>query len=75
MSSYIYVVTRLFSNLFKEALNTTGYSVCRLCIISKLLILQVLGVPCTVLDILRACLHGGGGPQVGEVTPLGGVKQ
>ena len=25
--------------------------------------------------ILRACLHGGGGPQVGEVTPLGEVKQ
>ena len=24
---------------------------------------------------LGACLHGGGGPQVGEVTPLGGVKQ
>ena len=23
---------------------------------------------------LRACLHGGGGPQVGEVTRLGGVK-
>ena len=23
---------------------------------------------------LRACLHGGGGPQVGEVTCLGGVK-
>ena len=22
---------------------------------------------------LRACLHGGGGPQVGEVTHLGGV--
>ena len=22
---------------------------------------------------LRACLHGGGGPQVGEVTRLGGV--
>ena len=22
---------------------------------------------------LRACLHGGGGPQVGEVTLLGGV--
>jgi len=22
----------------------------------------------------RACLHGGGGPQVGEVTRLGGVK-
>ena len=21
----------------------------------------------------RACLHGGGGPQVGEVTRLGGV--
>ena len=24
---------------------------------------------------LRACLHGGGGPKVGEVTRLGGVKQ
>ena len=22
---------------------------------------------------LRACFHGGGGPQVGEVTRLGGV--
>ena len=22
---------------------------------------------------LKACLHGGGGPQVGEVTRLGGV--
>ena len=26
------------------------------------------------LSFLRACLHGGGGPQVGEVTRLGGVK-
>ena len=25
--------------------------------------------------ILRACLHGGGGPQVGEVTRLGGVTR
>ena len=24
---------------------------------------------------LRACLHGGGGPQVGEVTCLGEVKK
>jgi len=24
---------------------------------------------------LRACLHGGGGPQVGEVTCLGGVTR
>ena len=24
---------------------------------------------------LRACLHGGGGPQVGEVTHLGGVTR
>ena len=24
-------------------------------------------------SLLRACLHGGGGPQVGEVTRLGGV--
>ena len=26
-------------------------------------------------DYLRACLHGGGGPQVGEVTCLGGVTR
>ena len=25
--------------------------------------------------LLRACLHGGGGPQVGEVTRLGEVKK
>ena len=25
--------------------------------------------------IVRASLHGGGGPQVGEVTCLGGVKK
>ena len=24
---------------------------------------------------IRACLHGGGGPQVGEVTRLGGVTR
>ena len=24
---------------------------------------------------LRACLHGGGGPQVGEVTRFGGVTR
>ena len=24
---------------------------------------------------LRACLHGGGGPQAGEVTRLGGVTR
>ena len=24
---------------------------------------------------LRACLHGGGGPQVGDVTRLGGVTR
>ena len=24
--------------------------------------------------VLRAYLHGGGGPQIGEVTRLGGVK-
>ena len=24
---------------------------------------------------IRACLHGGGGPHVGEVTRLGGVKK
>ena len=26
-------------------------------------------------DRLRACLHGDGGPQVGEVTRLGGVTR
>ena len=25
------------------------------------------------LSLVRACLHGGGGPQVGEVTCFGGV--
>ena len=25
--------------------------------------------------VLRACVHGGGGPQVGVVTCLGGVKK
>ena len=25
--------------------------------------------------LLRACLHGGGGPQVGKVTRLGGVTR
>ena len=29
----------------------------------------------TTLVYLRACLHGGGGPQVGEVTRLGGVTR
>ena len=24
---------------------------------------------------IRACLHGGGGPQVGDVTRLGGVTR
>ena len=27
------------------------------------------------LSKVRACLHGGGGPQVGEVTRLGGVTR
>ena len=26
-------------------------------------------------SLLKACLHGGGGPQVGEVTRLGGVTR
>ena len=29
----------------------------------------------SVLLALGACLHGGGGPQVGEVTRLGGVTR
>ena len=27
------------------------------------------------VQLLRACLHGGGGPQIGEVTRLGGVTR
>ena len=27
------------------------------------------------VERFRACLHGGGGPQVGEVTRLGGVTR
>ena len=34
-------------------------------------LLHLPGVP--HLYVKRACLHGGGGPQVGEVTGLGGV--
>ena len=36
---------------------------------------------CVLTDVqgdswpLRACLHGGGGPQVGEVTCLGGIPR
>ena len=30
---------------------------------------------CAYFATLMACLHGGGGPQVGEVTRLGGVKK
>ena len=31
--------------------------------------------PNVTLFFLRACLHGGGGPQVGEVTRLGGIPR
>ena len=30
---------------------------------------------CCCKTLLRACLHGGGGPQVGEVARLGGVTR
>ena len=33
------------------------------------------GFRVSVLCCIRACLHGGGGPQVGEVTRLGGVTR
>ena len=29
----------------------------------------------SIFNPLKACLHGGGGPQVGEVTRLGGVTR
>ena len=54
MSNYVYVVTCLLLNLFKEGYINTGYLVCRLCVISKCLLSQVLGVPFTVLDFLRS---------------------
>ena len=31
--------------------------------------------PWCEVSVLRACLHGGGGPQVDEVTRLGGVTR
>ena len=31
--------------------------------------------PCGLCGALRACLHGSGGPKVGEITRLGGVKK
>ena len=34
--------------------------------------MQVFYFVIDLLRYLRACLHGGGGPQVGEVTHLGG---
>ena len=54
MSNYIYEVTFLFSNLFKEASNNTGRLFADYTSFQKFLILQVLGVPCAVLDILRS---------------------
>ena len=35
-------------------------------------LLQILTPP---QSSLRACLHGGGGPRIGEVTRLGGVTR
>ena len=32
-------------------------------------------LPFAVNVSVRACLHGGGGPQVGDVTRLGGVTR
>ena len=36
--------------------------------------LQCMGLP-SVFPPLRSCLHGGGGPQVGEVTRLVGTTR
>ena len=32
--------------------------------------MEEINIPVTTDVLLRACLRGGGGPQVGEVTPL-----
>ena len=52
---------QLEAGLLKRELNKV---ICKLFNLSLPLLLQ-----------LRACLHGGGGPQVGEVTRLGGVTR
>ena len=45
-------------------------------IIQSLDILQICTQPSTLITpIFRACLHGDRGPQVGEVTRLGGVAR
>ena len=35
--------------------------------------IRAINVKTARIQFLRVCLHGGGGPQVGEVTRLGGV--
>ena len=52
---------QLEAGLLKRELNKV---ICKLFNLSLPLLLQ-----------LRACLHGGEGPQVGEVTRLGGVTR
>ena len=37
--------------------------------------MEEINIPVTTDVLLRACLRGGGGPQVGEVTRLGGVTR
>ena len=36
---------------------------------------HIWGPPPPCKQALRACLHGGEGPQIGEVTRLGGVTR
>ena len=49
------------------------YTVHRFCAAKKKL--AGYWAPDSLTSILTACLHGGEGPQVGEVTRSGGVKK
>ena len=44
------------------------------CTVAMLLV-RSFGITLRAVTIVRACLHGGGGPQVSEVTRLGGVTR
>ena len=44
------------------------------CTVAMLLV-RSFEITLRALSIVRACLHGGGGPQVSEVTRLAGVTR
>ena len=56
----------LISHVRKEVSHSDWLFVCKL---------KTTHEPCLGITIVRVCLHGGRGPQVGEVTRLGGVTR